>query len=76
MEQAIRSDAFRAAALRSERYRIIGLLITCGFFILVNFSNALVQPDAAHWWRTSNGVRIVLNETIAYVYARLVFNPE
>ena len=34
------------------------------------------QFDAAHWWRTSNGVRIVLNESIAYVYARLVFNPE
>jgi hypothetical protein len=34
------------------------------------------QFDAAHWWRTSNGVRIVLNEAIAYVYARLVFNPE
>ena len=32
--------------------------------------------DTAHWWRTSNGVRIVLNEAIAYVYARLVFNPE
>ena len=34
------------------------------------------QFDADHWWRTSNGVRIVLNEAIAYVYARLVFNPE
>jgi hypothetical protein len=32
--------------------------------------------DAAHWWRSSNGVRIVLNESIAYLYARLVFNPE
>lgn len=34
------------------------------------------QFDAEHWWRTSNGVRIVLNEAIAYVYAKLVFNPE
>jgi hypothetical protein len=34
------------------------------------------QFDADHWWRTSNGVRIVLNEAIAYLYAKLVFNPE
>jgi hypothetical protein len=34
------------------------------------------QFDEDHWWRTSNGVRIVLNEAIGYVYARLVFNPE
>jgi len=34
------------------------------------------QLDTDHWWRTSNGVRIVLNEAIGYVYARLVFNPE
>jgi hypothetical protein len=29
-----------------------------------------------NWWKTSNGVRIVLNEAIGYIYARLVFNPE
>jgi hypothetical protein len=27
------------------------------------------------WWRTSNGVRTVLDETIAYLYARLLFWP-
>jgi hypothetical protein len=32
--------------------------------------------DIDHWWQTSNGVRIVLNEAIGYLYARLVFNPE
>ena len=31
--------------------------------------------DLAHWWRSSEGVRGVLGETIAYVYARLFFNP-
>ena len=33
------------------------------------------RVDLAHWWRTSEGVRSVLGETIAYVYARLFFDP-
>ena len=28
------------------------------------------------WWKTSSGVRIVLSETIAYLYSKLVFDPE
>jgi hypothetical protein len=30
--------------------------------------------DGKRWWRYSEGVREVLGETIAYLYARLVFN--
>jgi hypothetical protein len=33
------------------------------------------EYDPAHWWRTSEGVREVIGETIAYLYARLVFYP-
>lgn len=33
------------------------------------------RVDLAHWWRTSEGVRSVIGETIAYVYARLFFDP-
>jgi hypothetical protein len=29
--------------------------------------------DTAHWWRSSEGVRTVLSETIAYAYARFFF---
>jgi len=29
--------------------------------------------DASHWWRSSEGVRDVLSETLAYLYARLLF---
>ena len=29
--------------------------------------------DTAHWWRSSEGVRTVLGETIAYAYARFIF---
>jgi uncharacterized SAM-binding protein YcdF (DUF218 family) len=31
--------------------------------------------DSAHWWRYSEGVRDVLGEVIAYVYAKLFFYP-
>jgi hypothetical protein len=31
--------------------------------------------DPTHWWRTSEGVREVVGETIAYIYARLLFHP-
>jgi uncharacterized SAM-binding protein YcdF (DUF218 family) len=31
--------------------------------------------DERHWWRSSQGVRTVLDETIAYAYARLLFRP-
>jgi uncharacterized SAM-binding protein YcdF (DUF218 family) len=31
--------------------------------------------DPAHWWRSSEGVRDVIGETIAYAYARIFFHP-
>ncbi len=31
--------------------------------------------DPAHWWRSSQGVRVVLGEAFAYAYARLLFFP-
>lgn len=31
--------------------------------------------DPNHWWRTSAGVREVLDETIAYIYAKFFFWP-
>ena len=31
--------------------------------------------DPAHWWRSSQGVRDVIGETLAYAYARLLFYP-
>ncbi len=31
--------------------------------------------DPKHWWRTSEGVRDVVGEAIAYVYARIFFHP-
>jgi hypothetical protein len=31
--------------------------------------------DPAHWWTSSQGVRIVIGEALAYAYARLLFYP-
>jgi len=31
--------------------------------------------DPAHWWRSSEGVREVMSETIACVYVWLLFHP-
>lgn len=31
--------------------------------------------DPKHWWKSSNGVRSVISEAIAYCYARFLFRP-
>jgi uncharacterized SAM-binding protein YcdF (DUF218 family) len=33
------------------------------------------QFDPDHWWRSSEGVRDVIGESIAYIYARFLFYP-
>jgi len=33
------------------------------------------EYDPRHWWHTSAGVRDILSEAIAYVYARCIFHP-
>jgi uncharacterized SAM-binding protein YcdF (DUF218 family) len=39
---------------------------------------AVADPDydPAHWWRYSEGVRQILAESIAYLYAKLIFRPD
>ena len=34
------------------------------------------EEDHKRWWKTSSGVRTVLDATIVYLYAKLVFDPE
>ena len=31
--------------------------------------------DERHWWQYSQGVRIIISEALAYIYARLLFYP-
>jgi hypothetical protein len=33
------------------------------------------EYDANHWWRSSEGVREVISESIAYLYAKFIFYP-
>jgi hypothetical protein len=35
-----------------------------------------LRYDGKRWWTTSEGVRDVLDETIAYLYARVLFRPK
>lgn len=35
-----------------------------------------ISYDPEHWWKSSDGVRIVLSEMIAYIYARFFFYPK
>jgi hypothetical protein len=40
---------------------------------VISIEDRRFDPD--HWWRSSNGVRTVVDELIAYLYARIVFSP-
>ena len=43
----IRSKAFQEAALRSERIRVIGVLVTLALLLLIVIGRALVS--GSHW---------------------------
>jgi len=32
--------------------------------------------DATHWWRYSEGIKEIISEGVAYLYARFLFSPE
>ena len=48
----------------------LGREVTVGIVAVAN-----PDYDPARWWRYSEGVREVLGESIAYVYARIFFRP-
>jgi len=41
---------------------------------VIGANNPTYDPD--RWWRTSSGVRTVLSDFIAYIYARFFFHPD
>ena len=44
--------------------------------VRVGISNIAERTfDPGRWWKTSQGFRIVVDETIAYTYARFFFSP-
>jgi hypothetical protein len=47
-------------------------------FSSVNVGVVAISPneyDSSRWWLSSAGVRNVISESIAYLYARLIFSP-
>ena len=47
-------------------------------FPLVNVGVVAISPneyDTSRWWLSSEGVRNVISESIAYLYARFIFSP-
>ena len=40
---------------------------------IISAENLNYEPE--HWWKSSDGVRTVLGEMIAYIYARFFFHP-
>lgn len=50
--------------------KAFGKEVTIGIISLPN-----CDYDPKHWWRYSEGVREVIGESIAYVYARIFFSP-
>ena len=50
--------------------KAFGSSVTVGIISVPN-----TDYDATRWWRYSEGVREVLGESIAYLYAKLLFHP-
>jgi uncharacterized SAM-binding protein YcdF (DUF218 family) len=50
--------------------KTLGDKVTVGVIAIPN-----ADYDAKHWWRYSDGVREVIGESIAYLYARFLFYP-
>lgn len=75
-EQGLSRQSFNVATLgpHARRSRLLyqkafGESWEIGIIALRN-----LEYDPAHWWRTSEGVREVIGEWIAYVYARFFFH--
>jgi hypothetical protein len=48
-------------------------------FTSVQVGIVALQPrdyDTTRWWVSSAGVRDIISEAVAYLYARLIFSPD
>lgn len=64
------TEAAHARRTRLLFQKALGADFTVGIIAVPN-----PDYDARRWWRYSEGVREVLGETIAYLYARFLFYP-
>jgi hypothetical protein len=59
----------------ARRSRLLYEKALGGAFEVGVISVADARYEPAHWWRSSEGVRDVISEAVAYLYARFIFQP-
>jgi uncharacterized SAM-binding protein YcdF (DUF218 family) len=64
------TEAAHARRTRLLFQEAFGANVSVGIFAVPN-----PDYDAKHWWRYSQGAREVIGESIAYIYAKVFFNP-
>lgn len=62
-------------AAHARRSRLLYARALRGVARVGVYAPADIGYDGHAWWKTSNGVRSVVDETVGYVYARLLFHP-
>lgn len=67
----VATEAPHARRTRLLFQKALGRDITVGVIALRN-----PDYDSQHWWQYSEGVRDVVGEALAYIYARFLFSPE
>ncbi|HTL15803.1 MAG TPA: YdcF family protein, partial [Patescibacteria group bacterium] len=64
-----------SVGLHSRRSRLLYQKAMGKDVVIGVTSIALKEYDPRHWWRYSAGVRSVIAESVAYLYARFLFSP-
>ena len=64
------TESVHARRTRLLFEKAFGHRVTIGIIAVPNF-----EYDSKHWWRYSQGVKDVVSESAAYIYARLLFHP-
>jgi hypothetical protein len=60
----------------ARRTRLLYLAALRGVVDVGIIAGMDLRYDRKRWWKSSEGVRDVIDETIAYFYARLIFRPD
>jgi hypothetical protein len=71
----VRAFNLMTLGAHGRRSRLLFEKAMGGGFTVGVISTGELRFDGGKWWETSSGVREVVGETIAYVYARFLFYP-
>lgn len=72
-------EKFKLITYRKRRsITILGKLsiLICFIFVACLIAGKDLSYDTAKWWNSSRGFRTVMNEALAYLYAKLFFHPD